>query len=230
MFMCARSGDDVKHTSKELRRTVSTSTALACDVTSTEDVDAARRSRGRALRPDRRPGEQRRTQRRRGHGPALRRALARRDQHQPEQRLPRHPRGAERRRHAGARHGRIINIASTGGKQGVVLGAPVLGLQARRRRLHQGPRQGARPDRRSPSTRSAPATSRRPWPSGSGRATPRPGTPPRKRSSSSSWRRSRSAATPPRTRSPDWSATWLSDSAASVTAQALNVCGGLGNF
>ncbi|CAM5636703.1 SDR family NAD(P)-dependent oxidoreductase OS=Streptomyces rochei OX=1928 GN=G3I25_32270 PE=3 SV=1 [Streptomyces rochei] len=33
--------------------------------------------------------------------------------------------------------GRIINVASTAGKQGVVLGA-VLGVQARRRRLHQG--------------------------------------------------------------------------------------------
>lgn len=102
-------------------------------------------------------------------------------------------------------HGRIINIASTAGKQGVLLGAPysaskhgVVGFtKALGREL-------APPASRS--TRSAPATSRRRWRSGCARGTRRPGTPPRSPCGSSSRRRSRSAATRHRKRLRDWSA------------------------
>ncbi len=87
-------------------------------------------------------------------------------------------------------------------------GRPVLGVQARRRRLHQGPRQRAGADRHH-RQRGLPRLRRDPdGPARPRRATPRPGRPPRRRSSRSSRRRSRSAATPPPRRSPAWSATW----------------------
>ncbi len=57
-------------------------------------------ARRRPLRPGRRPGEQRGPPRRRQHRGAHGRAVARRDRHQSQQRLPDDPRGAHRRRHA----------------------------------------------------------------------------------------------------------------------------------
>ena len=50
-----------------------------------------------------------------------------------------------------------------------------------------------------------------------------------RRSGKASRPRSRSAVTPPPRRSPAWS-TYSGDAAAPVTAQAINVCGGLGNY
>ncbi len=110
----------------------------------------------------------------------------------------------------GMRHrsrGRIINIASTAGKQGVVLGAPysaskhgVVGFTK------------ALGNELAPTgitvNAVCPGCGDPPWPSGSARATRPPTTPPRRRSSRSSRPRSRSAATPRRRRWPDSSATW----------------------
>ena len=167
-----------------------------------------RPGRGRPVRHGRRPGEQRRPQRRRRHRRHRRRAVARRHRHQPQQRLPDDPRGAHHRRHArqGPRpdHQHRLHRRQAGRRAR----RAVLGLQARRRRLHQGARQRARPDRHHRQRRLPRLRRDADGPAGARRATPPRTTPPRTPSSRSSRPRSRSAATPRRRRSPAWSATW----------------------
>ncbi len=223
-----RSGDDVEHTSKELRedgpdvtappatsprlRTSATSSqprwSTSAGSTSWSTTPAA----AAAAPPPTSPTSSGTTYR-----------------HQPQQRLPGHPRGAEPRRHRRARTRADHQHRLHRGQAGRRAGRPVLRLQARRRRLHQGAGQGARPHRhhrqrrlprlrRDPDGRTRPAGLRAAWDTTEDR------------SRSSSRRRSPSAATPRPRRSPAWSAYLASGPAASITAQALNVCGGLGNY
>ena len=137
-----------------------------------------------------------------------RRALARRDQHQPQQRLPGHPRGAQHRRHAERGHGPDHQHRLHRRQAGRRARRALLGLQARRRRLHQGARQRAGPNRhhrqrglprlrRDADGAAGPAGLRRGVRHHRGRD-PRevPGEDPAR------------AATPPRRRSPALSATW----------------------
>ena len=230
VFLCARNAENVASTVKELREQGHDIDGAACDVRSTAEVralvqtavdrfgpvdvlvnNAGRSGGGVTADLDDEP-------------------LAGRHRHQPQQRVPGDPRGAERGRDAHQEPRPHHQHRLDGRKAGRGARGTVLGVQARRRRIHQGAGKRTRPDR-DHRQRDLPRLCGNPD-GATGQAGLRRGLgyvgagDPRQRSTP----RSRWAAIPRRTRSPGWPGYLASDVAASITAQAVNVCGGLGNF
>ncbi len=130
---------------------------------------------------------------------------------------------------ADAAYGRIINIASTAGKQGVLLGAPTA-PPSTVSSASPRPSAGSSPARRHRQRGLPRLRGDADGAAGCARATRPPGTPPR-RDDADAVRGEDPAR--PLLHAPGGGALvayLASEPAASITAQALNVCGGLGSY
>ena len=204
----AQRAEGVDMTVKQLRDEGLDVDGTTCDVRSADEINAFVAGGRRPLRACRRPGEQRGTQWRRSHRGHRRRALVRRHRHQPQQRLPDDQGGPEHRRDAEreprADHQHRLHRRQAGRRAR----RPVLGLQARRRRLHQGAGQRARPDRHHRQRRLPRIRRDADGPACAAGLRGGLGDHRGRDPARSSRPRSRWAATPRRRRWPGWSATW----------------------